>query len=95
MARASIARRAAEWLASFAGELLTAAAFVGGWLLVTVGVAALLPPRVVWPVSLGLLLLSAGGWGLLVSVARHGLYVLTRADALAPPKSSRAVRRVS
>lgn len=64
-------------------ELLTGAAFVGGWLLVTWGVAELTTRRI-WPISLGVLLLSAGGWALLWEVIREGLYTLTR-----PPKDKR------
>jgi len=61
-------------------EALTAIALVAGWLLVTAGVAELAPARVVWPVSLGLLLCSAAGWRLLLTIARDGLYSLTRRD---------------
>jgi hypothetical protein len=54
-------------------ELLTAAAFLAGWLLVTWGVASLTVWQV-WPVSLGLLLISAGGWKVLAQLVAHGLH---------------------
>lgn len=58
-------------------ELLTSAAFVGGWLLITWGLAALLTP-IIWRLSLGLLLISLGGIRLLSVFAWEGLYTLTR-----------------
>jgi hypothetical protein len=58
-------------------EILTAMAFLGGWLLLTYGVARLLSD-IVWPLSGGLLLLSLGGWKLLWKLSTDGLYVLTR-----------------
>ncbi len=61
----------------YRAELLTAAALLAGWLLITWWVAMLTSWRV-WPFSLGLLLVSCGGWRLLYAVARDGLYALTR-----------------
>lgn len=58
-------------------EILTAGAFLGGWLLVTAGVVRLTSP-VAWVFSGGLLLLSLGGWKLLWVLVRDGLYVLTQ-----------------
>lgn len=58
-------------------ELLTAAAILGGWLLVTWALAGWWSWRV-WPLSLGLLLLSAAGWKFIAQLAREGLYLLTR-----------------
>lgn len=58
-------------------EVLTGLAFLVGWCLVTFAVASLTVPQV-WPLSIGLLLLSAGGWRMLVGLATDGLYALTR-----------------
>ena len=58
-------------------ELLTALALLGGWLLVTWGVAAL-THWAAWPISLGILSVSLGGWRFAWTVARDGLYTLTR-----------------
>lgn len=59
-------------------ELLLVGSYVGGWALITWGLARLLVPEV-WLLSGGVLLLSAGGLGLLKDVATEGLYVLSRA----------------
>jgi hypothetical protein len=59
-------------------EILTAGAFVGGWALLTAGVAAL-TSSLAWLFSGGLLLISLGGWKLLWKLATSGLYALTRA----------------
>ena len=60
-------------------ELALAAAFVLGWLLITFAVARLVRRAdVVWPLSLGLLLVSAGGWRMLALIAADGLYTLTK-----------------
>lgn len=59
-------------------EAGTGAALVAGWALVTLGVARYLDPAVVWPVSIGLLLLSLCGWGFLLELFTEGLYVLSR-----------------
>ena len=58
-------------------ELLDAAAIAVGWFLVTWGAAALLVPEV-WPISAGLFLLSASGWGHVWTIAREGFYALTQ-----------------
>lgn len=63
-------------LSAHLAELLTAAAMIAGWLLITLGIAARVAPAVVWPVSLGLLCCSLGGWQLLYTIARYGLYAL-------------------
>jgi hypothetical protein len=57
--------------------LLTAAAILVGWLLVTWALAGWWSWRV-WPLSLGLLCLSAAGWKLILHVAREGLYLLAK-----------------
>lgn len=60
-------------------ELLTAAVFVAGWALLTAGVVALTSP-IAWLFGAGLLLISLGGWRLLITLVVHGLYALTRED---------------
>ena len=57
-------------------EILTGLAFVGGWALLTLGVAALTSP-VAWLFSGGLFAVSLGGWKLFYVFVRDGLYVLT------------------
>ena len=63
----------------YRAEVATAAAFLMGWACVTAGLALWISPRV-WLVSLGLLLISLGGWELLYFVIRKGLYTLTRPE---------------
>lgn len=63
----------------YRAELLTAAALLAGWLLITWWAAMLTSWRA-WPLSLGLLLVSCAGWRLLFFTARDGLYALTRSD---------------
>jgi hypothetical protein len=58
--------------------IITAGALIGGWLLVTYGLTAFVRPRVVWPMSIGALLVSIGGWHQLGRTAWYGLYTLTR-----------------
>jgi hypothetical protein len=60
-------------------ELATAAAFLLGWAVVTWAIVLFTRP-VVWLVSLGVLLISLGGWELLYLVVRKGLYTLTRPE---------------
>ena len=69
-------RAGAAWLAAKRAELATAAAFLGGWALVTWAVASLTVWQV-WPLSGGVFLLSLGGWRLLWRMACDGLYALT------------------
>jgi hypothetical protein len=76
--RESVARASAA-VARIRAELLLAAALLTGWALVTLGTARLThAPATVWAFSGGLLCLSLGGWRLAYTVARDGLYVLTR-----------------
>ena len=70
--------RAVSPLKAAQAEVLTALCFVAGWLLVTLGLAHLARPDVVWPLSLGLLGFSLGGWKLLYTLVSDGLYALTR-----------------
>jgi protein-S-isoprenylcysteine O-methyltransferase Ste14 len=58
-------------------EILLTIALLGGWALVTWGVA-LLTTWKVWAISAGLLLLSCGGWKLLWVIVTDGLYAPTR-----------------
>lgn len=60
-------------------EILHAGSIVGGWALLTAGVARLLVPEV-WLISGGLLLLSFAGWGHLRRLVVIGLYALTRRE---------------
>lgn len=55
--------------------VLHVGAIVGGWLLLTWGVASLLVPAV-WPISGGLFLLSLAGWGHLRVLFGRGVYAL-------------------
>lgn len=73
-------RRTLRTLAEARAELATAAALLGGWTLLTHGVAALLPRVPVWSLSAGLLLVSLCGWELLWTMGRKGLYTLSRED---------------
>lgn len=65
---------ALTWLRRHRAELLTAFAWLLGWLLVTAGVDR----HSLWLGSVGLLCISLGGWRLLWIVLTHGLYTLTR-----------------
>lgn len=64
------------WHWKMRAELLLAAAMIGGWMLVTYALAAIVRPRIMWPMSIGLLMLSASGWKLLGEIATKGCYVL-------------------
>lgn len=44
-----------------------------GWLLITAGIAAIVRPSVVWPISLGLLAFSIAGLKFVVAVCVEGL----------------------
>lgn len=72
------------WLIGNGAALLTAAAMLTGWLLLTIAIAGVARPRIVWPASLGLLCCSAAGWNLLARVVFFGLYDLTRTKE--PPR---------
>lgn len=61
----------------YRGEILHSLAILGGWTLVSWGLASLLVWQA-WPISGGLLLLSLAGWGHLRVVFHSGLYRLTR-----------------
>lgn len=60
-------------------EILTATGLIGGWLLVTWGLPAITSWKV-WPISIGILLLSAAGWEFILNLARKGLYHLSREE---------------
>lgn len=82
------ARSALAFVRRYWAEILTAIAFVAGWLLLTAGLASIadaLPWRValpiaraVWRVSLGALAISLGGWKMLRQFIADGLYALTK-----------------
>lgn len=61
-------------------ELALSAAILGGWTLITVGLAAL-TTRHVWPISAGFFLLSLAGWQFVGRLFWRGLYILTRPAA--------------
>lgn len=65
---------AAVWAEGRTAHLLS---IVGGWALVTWGIASLTVWQV-WPISGGLLLLSVAGWGHLRIVFAAGVYPLSR-----------------
>jgi hypothetical protein len=72
--------RVAHWFApvwAIRGELAQGALLLGGWTLLTAGVAALVP-RSPWLVSAGLFALTLFGWRFLYLLGRDGLYALTR-----------------
>lgn len=60
-------------------EILLSVALLLGWFLLTYGIALLTSP-VVWPLSIGVLLLSTAGWRMLWAILSYGFYGLTRAD---------------
>lgn len=64
-------------------EILLSVALLGGWALVTYGIAALSTP-LAWPISGGFLLLSLCGWRFLGTLFLRGLYDLTREDTDGP-----------
>lgn len=75
----ALGRRVLGGLVAARAELAATAALLGGWASLTAGVAALTTPHV-WPISIGLLLLSLCGWKFLATLVTHGLYVLTREE---------------
>ena len=58
-------------------EALQVLGILSGWGLITFGVASLLVWQV-WPISLGLLVLSIVGWGHMRMLFGKGLYKLSR-----------------
>lgn len=58
-------------------ETLFVLALLAGWALLTWGVAAIATWKV-WPVSGGLFFLSCCGWKVLGTLARDGLYALSK-----------------
>ena len=71
-ARAAVLAALASWR-----PVLHVCAILGGWAALTAGIAGLTVPAAWW-ISLGLLLLSAAGWGHLRVLASVGLYALRR-----------------
>lgn len=76
--RAGIVMVRAVW--RLVPEMLNATTILGGWALLTWGIADLVGVWQVWPLSGGLLLLSLAGWGHLRVLFGAGLYTLTRND---------------
>jgi hypothetical protein len=66
------------WPLSNRSELLTGFVGVLGWALVTVALAKVLRPDVVYLASAGAFCFSLFGWRLLYTIARDGLYKLSR-----------------
>ena len=73
-----------RWLAAgilfvlkFWPEGLQATGIISGWMLITFGIASLLTWEV-WPISIGILVLSFVGWGHLRVVFGQGFYTLSR-----------------
>lgn len=58
-------------------ETLFVAALLAGWTLLTWGLAAIATWKV-WPLSGGLFFLSCCGWKVLATLARDGLYALSK-----------------
>ena len=77
--RAAIGRGFAA-LARLRWELLTAAAWLTGWLAITWGLATIPSRGSVWLLSLGLLAIGLGGVRLLWTIFVHGIYALSRED---------------
>lgn len=62
-----------------APEILFAVAALAGWAALTVGVRVVTHGApAVWPLAIGVLLMSACGWGLLGKLAYRGVYVVWR-----------------
>lgn len=60
-------------------DLAVPIAFLGGWLLVTAGVAEMsIYPRRIWLLSIGVLLLAFVGFKFIYILARDGVYAHTR-----------------
>lgn len=62
----------------YLAELLLSLALLAGWTLITLAIARLWRPDVVWPLSYGLLFLSVSGWRLAARIAGDGLYALAK-----------------
>lgn len=69
--------RLGRWMRRYRASLLTGAAFVCGWALLTAGLASLTVAQV-WPLSGGLFLLGLVGFGLIREIMTEGLYALAR-----------------
>lgn len=67
------------WAWAARAEFLVASAALGGWASITLAIARIGAPDIVWPLSIGLALLSICGWSWLRTLVTLGLYTLTRA----------------
>lgn len=65
---------------SLRAELAVAGCVVGGWASVTLAVARIGAASIVWPLSIGLALLSLCGWTPLRHLVTVGLYALTQKE---------------
>lgn len=80
---------ALRWVRAVLPRALHSAAIIGGWGFLTQGVAAWAArPDVVWPMSVGALLLSIAGWGHLRIIANAGVYTLSRRAKQADERSA-------
>lgn len=82
---------AARALFGVQAEILDALAIVVGWCALTYGLASVFEMWELYPISLGLFLLSIVGWGHLRKIFTVGLYTLSRDDA--PPMNRPRRRR--
>lgn len=71
--------RSISWISRYRAEILVSLAVTAAWSFLTWGIASLLVWEV-WPLSAGLFLLSLAGWRFVWTIARDGLYALTRED---------------
>jgi hypothetical protein len=77
----SLRRAVAGWLAVLTpvrAELCVSFVVLAAWALVTLAISRLVRPDVVWPLSAGCLLFALSGVRFLWTIARDGLYQLTR-----------------
>lgn len=72
-------RGARQFVGANVSEIAFGVAALLGWLSLTIGLRTVLhgaAQRAVWPLSIGVLLLSACGWGFVGRLAFRGLYVI-------------------
>jgi hypothetical protein len=74
----SIVKPTGSVIGRYVGEILTVVALLAGWTFVTLAIARLARPDVVWPLSLGLLFMLIPGRPILSRFVGIGLYGLTK-----------------
>lgn len=72
------ARQTLARITPWRGEVAVATAFFAGWLLITLAIARIRRPDIVWPLSTGILLFALCGYGFLFRIVRDGLYAMTK-----------------